>query len=94
MVLRARFIEKVYSADSLDGIISDVETRERITLLDGKVKKVINKDFNFAFLTTFLQEYWDIRKIASRHLGVWRNDWVLGPALPDSPDVVFRGVPL
>lgn len=44
MILRARFVERNYSADELDGIISDVGTRDRATLLDCKVKKVINKD--------------------------------------------------
>lgn len=44
-------------------------------------------------VTTYSHHYYDIKKIMTKHWEVLKNDRVLGLALPDHPQVIFRGVP-
>lgn len=72
----------------------EVGNMARAAILCSTSKSKSNdEDHNFSIVTTYSQQYYDIKKIMSKQWAVLKNDRVLGPVLPDHPKVFFRDVP-
>lgn len=50
-------------------------------------------NFSCPFITGYSHQHFSIKKLLSKHWHIVKNDGILGPVLPDRPQVVFRGVP-
>lgn len=75
-------------------MIEEVGAMDRAFMLRGKEKSQSREnDHNFSMVTTYSHQYNDIKKIMTKHWVVLKNNKVLGPVLPDHPQVIFRVVP-
>lgn len=45
------------------------------------------------FFTTFSVQHKQIKDIFQKHWNVLKNDYILGPTLPDRAEVTYRGAP-
>lgn len=82
-------MEKEYDSRSLDKELQDVSLLNRKSFLAPKNKDMVNNNkFEWSFLTTFSSQCWWVNKIIRKHWQVLKSDKILGPKLPDKPNVV------
>lgn len=55
--------------------------------------KTQDDSFKFSFVTVYSNQHYDIKKFIQKHWKVLQGDQVLGPIIPEQPQVVYRGVP-
>lgn len=91
-MLKDRFVEKGYSSSDLDKEIENACKVDREALLQDRPKEP-NDAFKWSFLTSFSTQHRHIKRIFQHHWDVLKTDKILGPLLPETPKVVFRGVP-
>lgn len=66
---------------------------DRTSILRGKSKPPSREnDHNLSIVTTYSRQHYDMKKIMTKHWGITKNNKILGPVLPDRPQVIFRGV--
>lgn len=89
-----KFLEKGFSNVDLDKAFNEVAVMDRAVMLKGRDKSGNNDNVhNFSMITTYSQQHYDIKKIMKKHWALLINNKILGPVLPEHPQVIFRGVP-
>lgn len=92
--LKTKFVEKGYSGADLDKTINEVACLDRANMIKGTDRIAKNNNIHeFSLVTTYSRQHYDIKKILRKHRAVLKNDKVLGPSLPERPQVIYRGVP-
>lgn len=92
--LKTKFVEKGYSGADLDKTINEVACLDRANMIKGTDRITKNNNIHeFSLVTTYSRQHYDIKKILRKHWAVLKNDKVLGPSLPERPQVIYRGVP-
>lgn len=93
-VLTNRFLEKGYSAWALEQRMVEVEQLYRDQLLvERPMRDGGQSKFAWPFIMGHSHQHYLIKKLVYKHWHIIKNDLILGPILPDKPQVVFRGVP-
>lgn len=93
-LLKGRFIAKGYKGVTLESTIQEVGALHRSSLLNRRqVTSDNSTHVNLPFITTYSNQHRDIKRIVKKHWSVLKSDKVLGPHLPETQSVVFRGVP-
>lgn len=93
-ILKSRLVEKGYVAESLQDIIEQVSTIDRLSLLEEKTRKADKgKTFSVPFITTFSTQHHQIQNIIQKHWYILGDDRTIKTFLPIKPQVIFRGVP-
>lgn len=66
---------------------------DRNSLLSGtRVVNKSTKDFRYPLVTTYSNQYQQVKRIMARHWRVLKNGKVLEPHIPEVPQVIFQGV--
>ena len=93
-MLTSRFLDKGYEKEELYKQTREVEILDRgLLLLDKQVSTENQNQFVSPFITSYSNQHFLIKKLVRKHWHLIKEDAILGPALPEQPHVVFRGVP-
>ena len=89
-ILMNRFLEKGYDQGTLTSTLNEVKGIDRIDLLRTKPRDT-SKLPVVPFVTTFSTQHFSVKKLLKKHWHILKNDPILGPVLPDNPQVIFKG---
>lgn len=91
-VLKKRFEDKGYDSKALEEDHLKLANVEREQLLKLKISQDENKKkgHEWAFITTFSSQHWWVNRIMTKHWNILKGDRILGPLLPNKPDIVYR----
>ena len=93
-MLTARFLNKGYQETDLFKQTREAKIIDRNVLLQNKcVSSEENNQYISPFITSYSNQHYLIKKLVKKHWHLIKEDAILGPALPEQPRVVFRGVP-
>lgn len=71
--------------------LEKVKNIDRSILLKPKTRESReNNPYEWTMVTTFSSQYWWINKIMKKHWQILKSDSILGPILPEKPNVIFR----
>lgn len=92
-VLTDRFIEKGYEAQFLTEKLNQVVSLDRDALLADKTRAQRDCQLVCPLIRRYSCQHFSVRRMLNKHWHIIKNDPVLGPSLPDRPQLVFRGAP-
>ena len=89
-VIKNKFIEKGYRADTLDALILDLANTPRDNFMCNGAKVDITGSREWNFLSDFHSQYREVENIFSTHWHVLSMDKTLAPILPSKPGFIYR----
>ena len=91
--LSNRFVSKGYSRPLIKQEMEKVRLLERSVIVADKPPITDKEPSNFKMVLDYNIQYKKFEKIVAKHWPILKGDVVLGPALPDRPQFIYRKAP-
>lgn len=94
-LVKNTFLEKGYLQSDLDQEVHRAREINRSELFQdtSQVRNKGSKNFKWSLFTSFSIQHWEMKHIFNKHWRVLKNDYIIGPLLPEKADVIYRGAP-